>query len=249
MDGQLVKLEQLPSKGIMYPQDIEIYVEPLPVKQQMDMDRYGISQAEYYDILLRGIHIRGEFDKADLLFYDVHFLDLVRRLFTFDPEEKITIKDIACSNPYCDGKAKATFFTGELELTDFGEDIFGKEFTFSDGLTIVVSPLTIEAFLEMSRKYITNKQGTMSDTLMAYFTYCVTQVKDRQFKDMEHMRRFLMDYFSSLYKHKDVQILRKLEKETISKVKPIKVVCPVCGENMEVEIMPSTTFWQGDEDI
>lgn len=249
MDGQLVKLEQLPSKGKVYPQDIEIYVEPLPARQQMDMDRYGISQAEYYNILLKGIHIRGEFDKNDLLFYDVHFLDLIRRLFTFDPEEKITIKDVPCENPYCNGKVRADFLTAELELTDFADDIFDKEFTFSDGLTIVIRPLTIADFLEMSRKYITNKQGSVSETLMAYFTYCVVAVKDRQFKDIEHMRRFLMEYFSNIYKHKDIAVLRKIEKETVSKVKPLKVICPVCGENMEVEVNPSTTFWQGDEDL
>ena len=117
MDGQLVSLEQLPSKGKPYPKDIEIYVRPLPIKQQMDMDRYGVSQAEYYQILLDGVTIKGgdgEFSKYDLLFYDVHFIDLVRRLFTFDPEEKITIKDVACSNPFCDGKIKVEFMTGEL---------------------------------------------------------------------------------------------------------------------------------------
>ena len=63
------------------------------------------------------------------------------------------------------------------------------------------------------------------------------------------MRRFLMDYFSNLYKHKDVRILRKIETETTSKVKPITAICPVCGENVEVEVSPSVTFWQGDEDL
>lgn len=249
MDGQLIRLEQLPSKGKIYPDNIELYVEPLPIKEQMDMDRMGISQSEYYDILLNGIHVRGDFSKYDLLFYDVHFIDLVRRLFTFDPEEKVSIPNITCANPYCNGKAKVEFMTGELELTDFADDIFGKEFTFSDGLTIEVTPITIADFLDMSRKYITNKKGSMAETLIAYFTYCVKQVKDRQFKDLDHMRRFLMEYFSALYKHKDVQILRKLEKETVSKVKPLVAICPECGENMEVEVTPSTYFWQGDEDL
>lgn len=249
MDGQLIKLEQLPSKGKMYPDNIEIYVAPLSIKQQMDMDRYGVSQAEYYNILLQGITIHGDFDKNDLLFYDVHFLDLVRRLFTFDPEEKITVKDINCTNPYCMGKARVDFLTAELECTDFPNDIFGKKFTFSDGLTVEVSPITISEFLDMSKKYITNKQGSMSETLIAYFTYCVKGVEGRAFKDEAHMRRFLMDYFSNLYKHKDVKILRQIEQETVSKVKPLKVICPMCGENMEVEVTPSMTFWQGDEDI
>ena len=66
MEGQLVKLTDLPSKGVKYPQDIEIYVRPLSIKQQMDMDRYGVSQAEYYNILLNGIAIHGDFNKYDL---------------------------------------------------------------------------------------------------------------------------------------------------------------------------------------
>lgn len=249
MEGQLVSLNCLPSKGMIYPQDIEIYVKPLSIKQQMDMDRYGISQAEYYNILLQGVTVRGNFDKNELLFYDVHFLDLIRRLYTFDPEEKIIMKGVNCSNPYCNEKIKVDFMTSSLECTDFPEDIFNKEFTFSDGLTVIISPITISEFLDMSKKYITNKKGTISDTLIAYFAYCVKSIKDRQFKDMESMRNFLMDYFSNIYKHKDVKVLRKIEEETVSKVKPINVICPKCGENMEVEVTPSMTFWQGDEDL
>ena len=138
MEGQVVSLLQLPSKGLKYPKDIEIYVRPLSVKQQMDMDRFGVTQAEYYRILLNGITIHGDFDKQDLFFYDVHFLDLVRRLFTFDPEEKISVRNIECTNPYCNGKVNIDFMTSELHCTDFNEDIFDKEFTFSDGLTVVI---------------------------------------------------------------------------------------------------------------
>ena len=67
MEGQLIPLTQLPSKGKPYPKDIEIYVQPLVIKDQMDMDRYGVSQAEYYQILLDGITIKGDYDKGDLL--------------------------------------------------------------------------------------------------------------------------------------------------------------------------------------
>lgn len=250
MEGQLVPLTSLPSKGKPYPKGIEIYVRPLTIKEQMDMDRYGVSQAEYYQILLNGITVRGEFDKADLLFYDVHFMDLVRRLFTFDPEEKISITNVECTNPFCDNKnLKVEFMTGSLECNDFADDIYNKEFTFTDGLTIVISPITIADFLDMSKQYITNKKGTMADTLIAYFAYCTREVKDRQFKDIEQMRRFLIDYFSNLYQYKDVKILRQIENETVSQVKPITAICPVCGENVEVEVRPSATFRQGDEDL
>ena len=51
MDGQLIELWQLPSKGYSYPKDIEIYVKPLSIKEQIDMERYGISDAEYFNMI------------------------------------------------------------------------------------------------------------------------------------------------------------------------------------------------------
>ena len=57
MDGQRVDLLDLPSKGYSYPKDIEIYVRPLTIKEQIDMERYGISDAEYYNLILTGITI------------------------------------------------------------------------------------------------------------------------------------------------------------------------------------------------
>ena len=83
MEGQLIPLTQLPSKGKPYPKDIEIYVQPLVIKDQMDMDRYGVSQAEYYQILLNGITVRGAFDKADLFYF------LAKLLYKRVKEKKI----------------------------------------------------------------------------------------------------------------------------------------------------------------
>ena len=57
MDGITVKFENLPSRGFNYPEDIEILVKPLTIKEQIDMDRYGITQAEYFQVILNGITI------------------------------------------------------------------------------------------------------------------------------------------------------------------------------------------------
>ena len=91
MDGQIVDLHQLPSKGIGYPKDIEIYVKPLSIKEQIDMERYGITDAEYFRMLLNGVTIHGDFNKNNLLHSDVQFLDVVRRLFSFDTKDKVNI--------------------------------------------------------------------------------------------------------------------------------------------------------------
>jgi hypothetical protein len=46
MDGQLVELLNLPSKGYSYPKDIEIYVKPLSIKEQIDPWSGNILRAE-----------------------------------------------------------------------------------------------------------------------------------------------------------------------------------------------------------
>ena len=51
MDGQRIDLLDLPSKGYSYPKDIEIYIKPLSIKEQIDMERYGISDAEYFQMI------------------------------------------------------------------------------------------------------------------------------------------------------------------------------------------------------
>ena len=122
MDGQFVSLESLPSKGKKYPEDIEIYVKPLSIKEQMDMSRYGVTEAEYFKILLNGISIRGDFPKNQLFFHDVQFLDLVRRLYTFDIEEQIQIEDVVCDT--CGESFKGSFHFHEIHFTDFSDDAF-----------------------------------------------------------------------------------------------------------------------------
>ena len=71
--GQNVTLESLPSKGRTYPEDLEIFVKPLSIKEQMDMSRFGITEAEYFRVLLNGITCVSEsnFPKKSLYLHDV----------------------------------------------------------------------------------------------------------------------------------------------------------------------------------
>ena len=250
MKGQLVRFEDLPSKGRNYPEDIEIYINPLTVKDQIDMDRLGISQAEYFQRALDGITISGNFDKGNLYFYDVQFMDLVRRLYTFDIEEEIMIKDYPCSNYNCDGKVDCKFKMYQVEFTDYAEDIFGKSFTFSDGTEVIVEPITVANFIKLCRKYMTNKKDKSdSDALLAYYTYCIKDVVGREFKSIDKRNEFLIDYLGSLTKNKDAKILKKIEVETSSDIVPFKEICPECGEIVEVRLYPSANFQQDDTDV
>ncbi len=240
--GQNVPLESLPSKGKPYPDDIEIYVKPLTIKEQMEMDTYGVTTAEYFNVLLRGITVRGAFDKRELLFHDVQFLDLVRRLFTFDTEQEIQVKDVICQD--CGHTFNGAFKFNQIEFTDFTEDAFEQRYTFSDGLTITCQPMTIGKFIRAGRKYFSTKKLNVADIYLGYFVLCVTNVEGREFKNEEAMQDFLYDYFGNLYMAKDKKILDELDEKSASVIVPLKLTCPKCGEIVEVAVNPSYQFQQ-----
>lgn len=240
--GQNVKLDQLPSKGVNYPQDIEIFVKPLSIKEQMDMSRFGVTEAEYFRVLLGGITIQGAFNKNDLYFHDVQFLDLVRRLFTFDIEQEINIPHIQCET--CGKEFNGKFMFHDIQFTDFKKGSFNQEYTFSDGLTITAQPITIGQFISAGRKYFSAKNFSVANIYLGYLALCVTDVKDRNFKDVEAMHDFLYDYFGELYMAKDKKILTQLEENSVSIVEPLKLVCPHCGEITEVSVDPTVNFQQ-----
>ena len=249
MDGQRVDFEFLPSKGLVYPEDIEIYVKPLSVKEQIDMERYGISDAEYFQIILDGITIRGAFNKNDLLHSDVQFMDIVRRLYTFDTNDSITIKDYECPYGDCEGKIDYSFKIDEIEFTDFNEDIFNKEFVLREGtedeVTVVVSPLTSAEYIRMSRQMKKpSKKEALSTMYTDYLCTCIREVKDREYKDLKDRNAFLKKLIDETYMAKHKKVLKQIVEESIVKVKPFQAVCPECGRIVEVEVTPSSNFQQ-----
>ena len=187
MIKRLVNLSFLPSKGKVYPKDIEIYVEPVSMKEEFSMARTGLTKAEYYENILKNIEIKGIFDKDNLLYGDLQMIDLVRRLYTFEEDEKIVIEGQLCG--FCKKDVKPSFLQRDITFTDLDEDIFGKEFTFTDGLTITVSPIEARPFINLCRKHLSNlviedgKENTLdlSDFVLDYYAELVTSVKDRFF--------------------------------------------------------------------
>lgn len=260
-----VNTSWLPSKGIPYPQGIEIAVSPLSIRERRLLE--GASQSEYYRNLLQGITVRGDFNKEDLLFHDVNFLDLVRRLFTFERDKKITISNYVC--PHC-GKDdnKVSFNFADLEFEDFNPEIFGKTeklkneegeeisitipgkaYTFSDGMTVYARPMTVKDYIDMATKYLTNfnearRQEKFADLYVALFSYMIVAVKDREYKDVDARREFLCDYIGNLYKASDADILSQIETDMSIILKPIEVKCPECGNPIEVYVNPQMSFQQ-----
>lgn len=247
MEGQLIRLDQLPSKGVLYPDDIELYIKPLTIKEQIDMERYGISQAEYYTLALQGVTVRGEFDRNKLLFHDLQFMDLVRMLYTFEPDKEIIVTDYPCSN--CGNKIKTSFRLDEISFTDFKEEIFGEDnrgmiYEFSDGLKMRLLPFTISDFLEGSRQFLSNKKYNAGDIYTMYIALCVQEVEGRVFKDIKAQREFVRSYISKLASYKDRSILKKIEENCTSVVEPLKGYCAECDSEVEVRISPSSRFQQ-----
>ena len=250
MDGQLIEFKNLPSRGLGYPEDIEIYVKPLTIKEQIDMDRYGISQAEYFQIILNGITIHGNFNKNNLLYADVQFIDVVRRLYSFDVKDKIILKGETCNYRDCQNEFDYEFTMDQIEFTDFNKDIFGKHFIFNKGgedeLEIVVSPLTVSEFISMSKKarLYQSKKTALSDTFFEYCCVCTREIVGREFKTKDERDAFLKGYLGSITSATDKKTLKAIEDETVVTIKPFKVICENCGRETEVMVQPTSNFQQ-----
>ena len=268
MNGAVIDFSKLPSRGRCYPQNCEIYITPLNVRQQMEMDKYGVTTAEYYNTLLQGVTLQNaSFPKDKILFADLQYIDLMRRLFTFDTQQKVNVKNLVCwgvdEGTCTEDNLEYSFKVSDIEFEELPEELFktevigseetgeyeevtGKKYTFTDGLEIIVSPLTAREFIDMSVKYVTNnKKTTQADMYIAYLSYAVKHIgNDKKFKDNNDMREFLFDYIGNICNNKDMEVLAQIEKETLSNIKPFKFNCPKCGKELEVRVSPNTQFHQ-----
>ena len=261
-----VPLDILPSKGVPYPKNIEILVAPIRIRERRQLE--GATQATYYEKLLEGIQINGGmFDKKKLLLADVQFLDLVRRIHSFDLDKDIVAKDYTCN--HCGEKNDVEFKFTDIEFEDFPLDIFetvkkgtndetgetieikypGKVYKFSDGLEVVAAPLTVGEYIQLAIKYLSNiseknMQNKIADVYIAQFAYLIKKVIGQEFISDDFRHKFICDYVSNLYKVEDERILDNIEHDTTVSIVPIKRVCNECGELMEVYVQASLTFQQ-----
>lgn len=261
-----VPFDILPSKGVPYPDNIEILVAPVRIRERRQLE--GATQATYYEKMLEGIQINGgQFDKKQLLFADVQFLDLVRRIHSFSLDKEIQIKEYRC--PHCGETSEVSFKFEEIEFRDLPVDIFetvkrgtddetgepieikypGKIYKFSDGLEVVVAPLTVGEYIDLATRYMSNVTeknmiNKMADVYIAQFSYLIKEVIGQTFISDDFRRKFLYDYVSNLYKVEDEQLLSKIEDDTVVDIIPINRSCSNCGGPMEVYVQASLSFQQ-----
>lgn len=261
-----VPFDMLPSKGIAYPDNIEILVSPMRIRERRMLE--GATQSTYYEKLIEGITVRGGmFNKRDLLFADVQFLDLVRRIHSFELDKDIQITEYECQ--HCNEVSKVSFKFTDIEFEDMPADVFktekklidpetgeevsvtykGKIYKFSDGLEVVAGPLTVGEYVDLATKYLSNVSEKnlstkIADIYIAQFSYLVKEVIGEKFLSDDFKRKFLNDYVGDLYKVADEDLLAQIEKDTTSVLIPIKRQCEHCGEMMEVYVQPSLRFQQ-----
>ena len=261
-----VPFDILPSKGVPYPKNIEILVAPMRIRERRQLE--GATQATYYEKLLEGIQINGGmFDKKQLLFADVQFLDLVRRIHSFELDKEIQIKDYPCRN--CGETCDISFKFTDIEFEDLPVDIFetvksgtdnetgepieikypGKLYKFSDGLEVVASPISVGDYIEIATKYLSNVSeknlsSKLVDVYVAQFSYLIKDVVGQTFLSDDFKHKFINDYVNSIYKAQDEELLNKIEEDTQVNIIPIKRECPNCGEMMEVYVQASLSFQQ-----
>ena len=215
-----VPFDILPSKGVPYPDNIEILVAPVIIRERRQLE--GATQATYYEKLLEGIQINGgPFDKKQLLFADVQFLDLVRRIHSFSLDKEININEYRSIN--CGEVSEVSFKFEEIEFEDFVPDIFetikkgtddetgepieikypGKLYKFSDGLEVVATPLTVGDYIDLAIKYLSNVTeknmvNKMADVYIAKFSYLIKEVIGQSFVSDDFRRKFVYEYISNL---------------------------------------------------
>lgn len=261
-----VPFDILPSKGVPYPKNIEILVAPMRIRERRQLE--GATQSMYYEKLLEGIQINGGmFDKRKLLFADVQFLDLVRRVHSFELDKDITITGYTCE--HCGEPCEVSFKFDEIDFEELPADIFetvkrgkdeetgepleikypGKLYKFSDGTEVVVSPLTIADYIDLSTRYLSNVtekniKNKLADVYVAQFTYLIKEVIGQKFLSDDFKRKFVNEYICNLYKAEDERTLDKIESDTVINIKPIIRSCSNCGELMEVYVQASLSFQQ-----
>ena len=261
-----VAFDMLPSKGIPYPKDMEILVAPMRIRERRQLE--GATQSTYYEKLLEGIQINGAmFDKRNLLFADVQFLDLVRRIHSFSLDKEIEIKNYRCE--HCGEETKVTYKFTDIEFEDLLPDVFetvkkgtddetgetievkypGKLYKFSDGMEVVVAPLTVGEYISLATKYLSNVTEKnvgqkMADVYVAQFSYLIKDVIGQTFISDDFRRKFIFDYICNVYDWHDQKLLDKIEEDTVVNIVPIKRTCENCGEIMEVYVQASMTFQQ-----
>ena len=212
-----IKIDDLPSHFLSYPQNAEIYITPYSGDDVDELSNSNLSLKYILTKALEGIYTN--FDKKQITFYDLVYLSFYRRILSVN-ENKIRVMS-QC--PYC-GK----FSTHEIEID--------KQLDFED-VKIPTLPVNIDfSFGRLSFTFLTYENYMKLETELrseelAYqcVTDCDIDTEAGQTRESE-----LQKLFGSLV-GEDQALLTKLREILYHGVKPINTLCQntECGKTYE----------------
>ncbi|TMP46316.1 hypothetical protein CWB96_00345 [Pseudoalteromonas citrea] len=144
----MVKIKQLPSGGIAYPDGIEIHYKPYTFGEvkMFSQAKGNMSSAKSTENILQGIHVSG-MEKGQLTFFDFLYIALLRRLSTMNAIEFSL--NVAC--PECQHTNQHQFSWEHLRF----EDIAAPKLPIITDLCgiqdIKFMPLTVSEYLELTK--------------------------------------------------------------------------------------------------
>jgi len=105
-----VRVKQLPSKYLAYPQDSFIFYKPYVFGELTEFNESNISEADQIRFILQGI--RASFPVMDLTYYDYSAITLIRRISSFGGTD-------FGFNYVCQKCQKKNRYNGTLDMLEF----------------------------------------------------------------------------------------------------------------------------------
>lgn len=217
---QKVKIDQVPSYGLSYPEGWEIYVTPYSGDDLDDLNNSSLTLKYILSKCMEGVYTN--FDKNNITFYDALYLSYYRRVLSIG-ENKI---QVLSKCPFCDKySSKVVDINEEIEFEESKIPALPINVEFSFG-TLSFSYLTYKNFMDL--------ETDLKSEELAYqcVTECDIDVEAGETKEGE-----LQKLFGSLV-GEDAELLNSIRELTYHGIKPVTSICQnkACGRSYETLI-------------
>lgn len=214
-----IRVEEIPSHFITYPENAEIYVTPYSGD---DIDELSNSTLTLKYILTKCMEgVYTNFDKNQITFYDALYLSYLRRIYSIDPKDNKI--QIVSQCPYCSKYS--------THIIDIQEQI-----EFED-VKVPALPINIEfSFGKLQFTFLTygHYMKLQTDKRSEELAYqCITPCEVNT-EAGETVQGELQKLFAKLI-GEDKQLLTKVQELTYHGIKPINTLCQNkdCGKTYE----------------
>ncbi|MDW7551287.1 hypothetical protein J8Z24_21580 (plasmid) [Pseudoalteromonas sp. SCSIO 43201] len=145
----MVKVAQLPSRGLAYPVGTEIHYKPYTFGEvKMFSQAQGtMSSAKSTEKILNGISVEG-MDREDITFFDFLYIALLRRLSTMNAVEFNL--NVEC--PQCQHSVQHQFGWENLQFEDLAAPKLPVIADLCGMTDVKFKPLTVGQYLELTRR-------------------------------------------------------------------------------------------------